>query len=64
MIQTNRLRGRWTELGYTQKEIAGILGVGSDTLGVWMAEGKMRSDYIEVLAEVLEIDDYNYFFTR
>ena len=63
MIKVNRLRGRWTELGYSQKEVAAHLGVGADTFISWMKNRRLRSDYIVALAELLEIDDYNYFFT-
>lgn len=62
MIAVSKLRGRWTEYGYKQYEVASYLGVGADTFSGWMKKAKLDSDYIVKLAKLLEIEDYNYFF--
>ncbi len=62
MIQVNRLRGRIAECGLTQKEVAEFLDVGQDTFGKWLREKKIRSDYMEKLAQLLEVESYDFFF--
>lgn len=62
MIKTNKLKGKIVECGYTQREVAEYLRVGADTFGDWLNKGKIRSDYLQKIAQLLGIEDYNFFF--
>lgn len=62
MIKSNKLRGKIVECGFTQREVAEYLRVGADTFGDWLNKGKIRSDYLENLAHLLGIEDFNFFF--
>ena len=62
MIKTNKLKGKIVECGYTQREVAEYLRVGADTFGDWLSKGKIRSDYLQKIAQLLGIEDYNFFF--
>ena len=49
MIKTNELRGRFAAKGYSQKEIADMLGISTKTLYLKMKSGIFGSDEIQIM---------------
>ena len=62
MINVNKLKGRMKEMGYSQKQMAHCCSIHEQTYGDYLKSGKLPSDIMEIVAQVLEIDDYNFFF--
>lgn len=56
MILTNELKGKIISKGYTQEQIALILGITPKTFYSKMKKGVFDSDEIEKMIEVLEIE--------
>lgn len=57
MIAVNKLRGRIIEKGYTQAEVAEMIGMTPKTFGTKLKQGVFSSDEIEALIEILSISD-------
>ena len=57
MILTNELKGRFVAKGYTQIQVAQKIGISPKALGVKLKKGILKSNEIEALMEVLEIED-------
>lgn len=57
MIKVNELKGRFVANGYTQEEIAKMLGMAPKTLSLKLKKGVMGSDEIEKLVEILNIEN-------
>ncbi|SFI19425.1 regulatory protein, Fis family [Pseudobutyrivibrio sp. OR37] len=57
MIKTNELRGRFAAKGYSQKEIADMLGISTKTLYLKMKSGIFGSDEIQIMIDKLEIEN-------
>lgn len=57
MIRTNKLKGVFVENGYTQKEIANMLGIAPKTLQLKLKKGVFGSDEIQIMIDNLHIDD-------
>ncbi len=52
-MDTSVLRGKMRQLGYTQKQIAGILQISENTLCRKLKSGVFRSDELEALIGIL-----------
>lgn len=57
MILTNELKGRFVTKGYTQIQVAQKIGISPKALGVKLKKGILKSNEIEALMELLEIED-------
>ena len=57
MILTNELKGRFVAKGYTQIQVAQKIGISPKALGVKLKKGILKSNEIEALMELLEIED-------
>lgn len=57
MIRTDKLRGRITECGYSQKDMAEAIGVTPKTFYEKMKVGVFGSDEIQVMIDKLAIED-------
>lgn len=65
MIDVPKLRGRMAEKGYTQKDVAEMLGIQPNTLRRKLKRGVLGSDEIESLIDILGIGDpVTVFFTH
>lgn len=62
MIAVNKLKGRIAEKGYTQGQIAKMLGISANTFHRKLARGVLGSDEIEALIKILDIKDPMGFF--
>ena len=63
MINVNKLKGKMKEMGYSQKEMAVCCSIHEQTFGNYLKNAKLPSDKLEIIAHVLGIEDYNFFFT-
>ena len=57
MIDTNALRGRIYEKGYSQSKVAKEIGITAKTFYNKMSIGVFGSDEIEKMIDLLDIDD-------
>ena len=57
MIDTNALRGRIAEKGYSQTEVARHIGISPKTFYNKMSKGVFGSDEIEKMITFLNIED-------
>ena len=57
MILTNELKGRFVAKGYTQVQVAEKIGISPKALGIKLKRGVLKSNEIEALMELLEIED-------
>lgn len=57
MILTNELRGIIAAKGFSQKEIANLIGISDKTFYLKMKRGVFGSDEIEHMIKILEIKD-------
>lgn len=57
MIDVNVLRGRIAEKGLSQARVAKMLGIAPKTFYEKMGKGVFRSDEIEQIIEILDIED-------
>ena len=57
MINTNLLRVEWVKKGLTQKQVAERLGISSKTFTSRMKKRVFKSDEIEELINILEIEN-------
>ena len=65
MVNTNELKGRIMAKGYTQAEVAKIIGMAPDTLSRKLKIGVFGTDEVEKLVTVLEIDKpWEIFFAK
>lgn len=65
MIKTNELRGVIAKNGYSQKEVAEMIGITPKTFYIKMKEGVFGSDEIQIMIEKLNIEDpMNIFFAK
>lgn len=55
MVDKNALRAEFVKNGYTQKDIAKMLGMSEKTLCLRMSNGKFGTDEAQVLIEKLNI---------
>lgn len=62
MIKTNELRGIIAKNGYTQSDVARMIGITPKTFYEKMKIGVFGSDEIEVMIDKLNIDDPNSIF--
>ena len=65
MINTNELKGRIVAKGYTQKEVAEIIGMRPETLSRKLRLGVFGTDEVDKLVEVLAIENpWEIFFAK
>lgn len=65
MIKVNELKGRFVANGYTQAEVAKMLGIAPKTLNLKLKKGILGSDEIEKLVEILNINEpWDIFFAK
>ncbi len=67
MIKTNELRGVIAKNGYSQKEVAEMIGIAPapKTFYLKMKEGVFGSDEIQIMIDKLNIEDpMNIFFAK
>lgn len=57
MIDTNALRGRIAEKGYSQSDVAKAIGITPKTFYTKMEKKVFGSDEIEVMIDLLDIKD-------
>ena len=57
MIDTAKLKGLIVERGYTQKDVAKMIGVSPKTFRERMKRGVFGSDEIEIMMNELKIDN-------
>ena len=57
MINTNKLRGLIVEQGYTQADVAKIIGITPKTFYDKMKKGVFGSDEIQIMIDTLQIED-------
>lgn len=57
MVNTQELKGRIVAKGYTQGEVAKMIGITAKTFGEKMKKGVFGSDEIYQLIQILELDD-------
>lgn len=57
MIAVNKLKGEMVAKGFTQEQIANILGITPKTLRARLSKGVLDSDEIETLIRVLAIEN-------
>lgn len=57
MIKVDELRGVIAKNGYSQKDVAGMIGVAPKTFYEKMKNGVFGSDEIEIMIEKLKIED-------
>lgn len=57
MIRTDELRGVIAKNGYSQKDVASMIGVTPKTFYEKMSKGIFGSDEIEIMIEKLRIED-------
>lgn len=65
VIKTNELRGVIAKNGYSQKEVAKMIGIAPKTFYLKMKEGVFGSDEIQIMIDKLNIEDpMNIFFAK
>ena len=65
MIKVNELKGKMVDKGYSQKDMAKILGIAPKTLYQKMKSGVFGSDEIQIMIDELEIENpMEIFFAR
>lgn len=65
MIKTNELRGVIAKNGFSQSDVAEMIGVTPKTFYLKMKNGVFGSDEIQIMIEKLNIDDpMSIFFAR
>lgn len=65
MIKTNELRGIIVKNGFSQSDIANMIGITPKTFYEKMKNGVFGSDEIQIMIEKLHIDDpVSIFFAR
>lgn len=65
MIDVNKLRGKIAERGFSQRELAKILGMSDMTFYRKMRKGRFESDEIEEMIVLLKIENpMEIFFTK
>lgn len=65
MINTNEIKGRIMAKGYTQAEVARMIGIAPDTLSRKLIKGVLGTDEVEKLVVVLEIENpWEIFFAK
>jgi transcriptional regulator with XRE-family HTH domain len=65
MINTNEIKGRIMAKGYTQAEVARMIGIAPDTLSRKLIKGVLGTDEVEKLVKVLEIENpWEIFFAK
>lgn len=65
MIKTNELRGVIAKNGYSQSDVARMIGVTPKTFYIKMKNGVFGSDEIQTMIEKLNIEDpMSIFFAR
>lgn len=57
MINTNKLKGIIVENGYTQQDVAQMIGITPKTFYEKMKKGVFGSDEIQIMIDNLDIDD-------
>ncbi|MBE5917612.1 MAG: DUF739 domain-containing protein [Pseudobutyrivibrio ruminis] len=57
MIKVDELKGKFITKGYSQKDIAKMLGISSKTMYLKMKKGVFGSDEIEIMIEKLDIEN-------
>ena len=57
MINTDKLRGKIVENGYTQQDVAKKIGITPKTFYEKMKNGVFGSDEIQIMIEMLNIED-------
>jgi hypothetical protein len=55
MIRVNELRGRIYAKGYSQRKLAGMLGIAEKTFYLKMKRGIFGSDEIQKMIDILDI---------
>ena len=64
MINANKIRGRITEMGMTQQQVAAEIGMSAKTFSIKMNNGKFGLDEAQRMIDVLKIEKpEQYFFT-
>ena len=67
MIDTSKLKGLMAEKGYTQRKMAGEIGISEATMYKKMHEGIFGSDEMTAISMILEMTDtqkLNIFFAN
>lgn len=65
VLNRRKLKARFVEYGYSQKEVAEAIGITPRTLTRRLQEGVFWSDEISALMELLDIEDpVPYFLTK
>jgi len=57
LVNTKKIQGRLRELGYTQAEVAKMIGISSVTFSYRMQDGDFRASQLNDLFKVLEVTD-------
>ena len=57
MIKTNELRGVIVKNGYTQSDVAGMIGITPNTFYEKMKNGVFGSNEIQIMIDRLHIED-------
>lgn len=57
MIKVDELKGKFTTKGYSQKDIAKMLGISPKTMYLKMKKGVFGSDEIEIMIDKLDIEN-------
>lgn len=57
MIRTDKLRGKIAECGFSQQEVAKMIGITPKTFYLKMKEGVFGSDEIQIMIEKLNIEN-------
>ena len=63
MLRVDLIRGKMAQLGITQKEVAEFIGVSEVTMSERMKTGKFWTTELANLAQLLEVENIDYFFT-
>jgi len=57
LVNTKKIQGRLRELGYTQAEVAKMIGISSVTFSYRMQDGDFRASQLNDLFNVLKVTD-------
>lgn len=57
MIKVNELKGKMVAKGYTQADVAKILGITPDTMSRKLRKGVFRTNEAEKMIEILDIQN-------
>ena len=57
MIAVNELKGKIVAKGFTQEQVAKMLGISANTFRKRLSRGVLGSDEIEKLIKILDIED-------